>query len=77
MPKIFEADGFRFFFYSNDHLPLHVHARHGDGEAMFLIEPEVKLRESSTLNVRQLSRAEELINEHIELIRQAWDEHFG
>jgi hypothetical protein len=54
MPKIFEADGFRFFFYSNDHLPLHVHARHGDGEAMFLIEPEVKLRESSTLNVRQL-----------------------
>ncbi len=24
MPTIFEKDGFRFFFYSNDHHPIHV-----------------------------------------------------
>ncbi|MEE8587347.1 MAG: DUF4160 domain-containing protein [Acidobacteriota bacterium] len=35
MPTVFTKDGFRFFFYSNDHRPIHVHARKGDGEAVF------------------------------------------
>ncbi|MBC8005509.1 MAG: DUF4160 domain-containing protein [Verrucomicrobia bacterium] len=30
MPKIFEYLGFVFFFYSNDHKPLHVHVRYGE-----------------------------------------------
>lgn len=76
MPKIFEAEGFTFFFYSNDHIPIHVHVRHGDGEAVFVIEPAAELRESVGLNVRQLSRAERLIHEHIELIRETWHQHF-
>ena len=25
MPKIFEQDGFLFFFYMNEHEPVHVH----------------------------------------------------
>ncbi|HTG45488.1 MAG TPA: DUF4160 domain-containing protein [Verrucomicrobiae bacterium] len=29
MPKIFKAEGCRFSFYSNDHLPIHVHVRKG------------------------------------------------
>ena len=36
MPTIFEKDGFRFFFYSNDHRPIHVHVRYGGGEAVLL-----------------------------------------
>ena len=27
MPKIFETDGFSFFFYMNEHEPVHVHVR--------------------------------------------------
>ena len=76
MPKIFEKEGYRFFFYSNEHSPIHVHVRHGDGEAVFAIDPEVDLREAVALNTRQLSRVKELINEHVEVIRQAWHEHF-
>ena len=57
MPKIFEQDGYSFFFYSNDHAPIHVHVRRGAGEAVFVVEPEVELRESVGLNVRELSRA--------------------
>ena len=37
MPQIFTKDGFRFFFYSNDHEPLHVHVQKGSGEAVFVI----------------------------------------
>ena len=33
MPTIFTIEGFRFFFYSNDHAPVHVHVQHGGGEA--------------------------------------------
>jgi hypothetical protein len=46
MPKIFEKDGYRFFFYSNEHRPIHVHVRYGGGEAVFDVEDAVELRES-------------------------------
>jgi len=77
MPKIFEQEGYSFFFYSNDHVPIHVHVRRGGGEAVFVVEPEVELRESVGFNVRELSRAEDLIDDHLELIKQKWAEHLG
>jgi hypothetical protein len=51
MSKIFEQDGYSFFVYSNDHAPIHVHVRRGWGEAVFVGEPEVELRESVGFNV--------------------------
>ena len=30
MPKIYEYFGFTFYFYSNEHEPIHVHLIHGD-----------------------------------------------
>jgi hypothetical protein len=76
MPKIFEKDGYRFFFYSNDHLPIHVHVRYGGGEAVFEVEGGIELRESQGLKVRELARAEELATEHLGLIIDKWHEHF-
>lgn len=38
MPKIFEYLGIIFFFYSNDHKPLHVHARYGEYESAIELE---------------------------------------
>jgi hypothetical protein len=76
-----DAEDFRnvysFFFYSNDHAPIHVHVRRGGGEAVFVVDPEVELRESVGFNVRELSRAEDLIDDHLELIKQKWAEHLG
>jgi hypothetical protein len=74
MPKIFEKEGYRFFFYSNEHGPIHVHVRYGGGEAVFKVEPAVELRESVGLKVGELSRAEELARTHRELIIQKWHE---
>jgi hypothetical protein len=28
MPRILEEDGYKFFFYSNEHRPIHVHVRY-------------------------------------------------
>ncbi len=77
MAKIFEQDGYSFFFYSNDHPPIHVHVRRGGDEAGFVVEPKVELRESVGLNVRELSRAEDLIHNHLELIKQEWAKDLG
>ena len=35
---------FSVLFYSNEHLPIHVHVRHGDGEAVFNLEDGVDPR---------------------------------
>ncbi|MBM3861745.1 MAG: DUF4160 domain-containing protein [Verrucomicrobia bacterium] len=75
MPSLFEKDGYRFFFYSNEHRPIHVHVRRGGGEAVFDMEDRVELRESQRLKVQELARAEELAHEHRKLIIQKWHEY--
>ena len=76
MPTVFTKDGFRFFFYSNDHIPIHVHVRRGSGEAVFEVEGDVILRESVGLKTKELLKAEDLAEQHKELIILKWHEYF-
>jgi len=76
MPTVFREGGYRFFFYSNDHRPIHIHVQYQNGEAVFDLEDGVDLRESHGLKMKQLSKAEELATEQKELIIQKWHEHF-
>ena len=77
MPIVFIQEGYKFFFYSNEHRPIHVHVRHGDGEAVFLVEDGVELREAYGMKVRELARAEELVTKRREFIIQKWNEHIN
>ena len=77
MPKVFEKDGYKFFFYSNEHRPVHVHVRHGGGEAVFDVEESVTLRESEGMKVSELSKAQQLAEENRDLIVEKWHEHLG
>ena len=79
VPTVFVKEGFRFFFffYGNDHAPIHVHVRKGDGEAVFSVEGGVELRESVGLKLNELRRAEALAEAHREAIVEKWHEHFG
>ena len=77
MPQIFEKDGFRFAFYSNEHRPIHVHVRKGEGEAIFNVEDGVELRESHGMKLRDLARAQELAEENRMTIVNKWNEHLG
>ncbi len=76
MSRIFERDGYIFFFYSNDHRPIHVHVRYGGGEAVFNVEPGIELRESNGLKVNELSKAERLLRENVALVLEKWHEYF-
>ena len=77
MPRIFEKNGYRFFFYSNEHRPIHVHVRHGDGEAVFDVEAAVELVESENMKSGELSKARRLAEENQLLIVEKWHEHLG
>ena len=77
MPTIFEKDGYKFFFYSNEHLPIHAHVRHGGGEAVFDVEDIVELRESQNMKMNELSKAQKLAKENRNLILEKWHEHIG
>ena len=77
MPKVFEKDGFSFFFYSNEHRPINVHVRHGDGEAVFDVEESVELRESQNMKMKELAQAQQLAAENLQLIVEKWHEHIG
>lgn len=76
MPTIFSEDGFRFFFYSNEHEPIHVHVRKGDGEAVFRVETAVELLESVGLKTQELRRAQTLAETHQQAIIAKWHEYF-
>lgn len=77
MPKVFEMDGYKFSFYSNEHRPIHIHVRYGGGEAIFEVEHEVELRESYGLKVGELSKAQILAEKNKEMIIQRWHEFFN
>ena len=51
MPKIYEYFGFIFYFYSNEHEPIHVHVKHGDCESIF--ELIMMNGELCNINVRE------------------------
>ena len=76
MPTVFSEAGYRFFFYSNDHLPIHVHVRYQSGEAVFNVEEGVDLRESHGLNMKELTKAVDIANAHRTQIIEKWHEYF-
>ena len=58
MPKIFEYFGFIFYFYSNEHEPVHVHVLHDSHESIFeIIMLDGKLSE---IRIREKAGAEPL-----------------
>lgn len=75
MPELLRLFGLRFFFYSNDHKPPHVHVRNSDGEARFTIEP-VACIENTGLKNKDLFLAESIIEENKVNFLKRWEEFF-
>jgi hypothetical protein len=76
MPTLFIVFGLRFYFYSNKHLPIHVHVKNADGEAKFEVNP-VKLIDNKGIKRKDISLGESLIEENKEIIIAKWKEYHG
>lgn len=77
MPTALTVGKFRFFFFSNEgREPVHIHVESDDKYAKFWLEP-VELSRSVGYSARELSEIRKLIGENINILKEAWDEHFG
>ena len=76
MPTVFYINGYRFFFYSNEHLPKHIHIENGDRTAKFYLE-SAELVKSFGFKSNELKQIRTLVEENQELLIQKWDEYFN
>lgn len=76
MPTLFIVFGLRFFFYSREHNPIHIHVQNADGEAKFEVETGV-LIQNKGMKPKDIKLAEALIEENKVLIIEKWNEHLG
>jgi hypothetical protein len=75
-PTIFFEKGYRFFFFSREEPRMHVHIYCADGEAKFWLEPEIELAKNFKLSRKQLKEIENILEEHYDEIKSAWQEWF-
>ena len=76
-PTVLRKSGYRLFFFSREEERLHVHVSCGDGEAKFWLAPEIELAYNYNLNRKQLRDIEAIIEDHLQEIKDAWNDHFG
>ena len=78
MPEILRMFGMRFFFYSREHEPIHVHVKSVDGNAKFEILPEgIVLVKNEGLKPKDIKAAEMVLEENKELAIEKWNDYFG
>lgn len=76
MPTLKILNGYRFFFYSNDHEPPHIHIEKDNKTAKFNLEP-VELVKSKRFNSSELKSIRILVEDNVELFKKEWNEFFN
>ena len=85
MPKIFEYFGFIFYFFSNEHEPIHVHVLHGGKESIFdlimmdgeLVEIQIREKKGAeSLSEKEKRTAEDFIRKYHKNIIDKWVKFF-
>jgi hypothetical protein len=76
LPTVLNINGFRFFFFSDEHLPLHIHVEKGDSYLRveletFIITDRYKVSKSDE------RKAMAIIKEHQQKLIGAWNEYFN
>ena len=78
MPTLLTIFGLRFFFYTREHEPIHVHVEHADGVAKYnLLEECVELVENKGLKPASLRLAESILEENRENFIKKWNKTFN
>lgn len=77
MPTVFILLGFRFYFFSNDHTPIHIHVSKGGSVAKFNVAPKVSLVNNQGFKKTELKIIEAIIEENKEIIVTHWITFFN
>lgn len=75
MPTLLKINGFKFFFYSNEHEPKHIHIL--KGECFAKVSLESLNVEFSNFKAKDLNFIFEVLKTHREAFIKAWEEYFN
>ena len=76
MPTIHLEKGFRFFFYSNEHLPKHIHVQGKGGELKIELE-SLSLVYNYNFKRQDLNAVLKIVELHRLYFIRKWDEFHG
>lgn len=72
MPEILRLFGLKFYIYTRDHQPPHIHVVSQDGTAKFAIGENIELLANDGMKSKDLKLAEVIIEENKENIVKEW-----
>ncbi|WP_367264487.1 DUF4160 domain-containing protein [Nitratifractor sp.] len=75
MPTVLRREGFRFFFYSDEHAPSHIHVEKGEAYARIELD-SLKVTDTYRLSSRDLKKILLIVREYRDYLQEAWNEHF-
>jgi hypothetical protein len=75
MPTLLLEDGFKFFFYANDHEPQHIHVERGGDFAK--IELATLRVVSNYMKPKDLKKALLIVKANQQDFVRAWNEYFN
>lgn len=84
MPEVFRFYGFSFFFYSNEHEPVHIHVRKGTAKGQSIdakfdwSEEQQKFVPVYNHGVKatDMKHIQAVIDENADIIRTTWQRYF-
>lgn len=75
VPTVFKIDGYRFFFFSDEHNPEHIHIEKADSYARIELD-SLNITDSYNLNSKELKKLLKLVKENKNQLQGAWNEYF-
>lgn len=78
MPELWRMFGMRFFFYSREHEPIHVHVKSADGLTKFNVTEEgVEIVTNAGMRAKDLNLALMEILKRKDFVISEWERRFG
>lgn len=77
MPTLFEIFGLRFFFFSNEHEPVHVHVENSDGRIKIQITQTIEVIENKGMKQKDVKKAVGIAELYKEEIVNSWQMYFS
>ncbi|MCF6206481.1 MAG: DUF4160 domain-containing protein [Sulfurovum sp.] len=75
MPTVLRIDGYRFFFFSDEHLPKHIHVEKAEMYLRIDLE-SMRVTDSYRISSKEIKKVLALTQTHRELFIGAWNEYF-
>jgi len=76
MPTVLKIQNLRFYFYANDHEPIHVHIKGGGAMAKVILDPTIEIVESSGFSPKDKREIKKICRIYQSYLIDQWEVFF-